>query len=198
MPLFHIPVVVPYRLTDDRSEAVYPVQVAAAATTPAAALATATVLVESLTRLRHPGQDVQVLSNRAQVGKPLQALEGPYAYVLTRGHCIPLQPLPARIDEQTSETLGLILSAFDDRDTLGVIVDCAPLTAITSAGLTTLSRHARNLHLFRLPAQIAKVFTIVGLDDIIHVEPTLQACLDTLVQQHFQRSRTTVTIRAIR
>jgi len=184
MPLFDIPVMMPYRIDGDESGTLYPVQVRAVASGTPAAIATAEVLVDALARLHHPGQTIQVLKSRAKVGTSGRTVEGPYAYVLTRGCHIHHVDFPSRIDNQAGELLHETLAALDDPNTWALVIDCAPLTFINTTGLTTLSAHTARVRLFRVPPTIAKVFAIVGLDRIMRCESSLTSALATLVQEN--------------
>lgn len=181
MPLFDIPVVIPYRLDDDDSGALYPVQVHAVASGTPAALATSEVLANTMGRLRHPGHGIVVEKDRAKVGTVGKQVEGPYAYIFTRGSFVHHLAFPARIDSQAGEQLTESLSAFSSKDIYGLVMDCAPMVYINTIGLTALSAHAEHLHLFRLPTAITKVFEIVGLDRMVHLHAGLTKALDGLV-----------------
>lgn len=182
MPLFDIPVVIPYRLDNDDGGVLHPVQIRTVASGVPAALATAEVLAYAHGRLRHPGHQIQVIKERAKVGAAGPQVDGPYAYVLTRGSLIHHLSFPARIDSQAGEQLHGILEALDGRNVFGLIIDCAPLVYINTVGLTALSAHARMTQLFRVPATIAKVLEIVGLNRMIRTHANLTAALESLVQ----------------
>ncbi len=184
MPLFDIPVVMPYRLDGDTSGALYPVQIRAVASAAPAALATAELLSGTMGRLRHPGQTVIVERERAKVGITGRQVEGPYAYVLTRGSFVHHLTFPSRIDSQAGEQLTDVLGAFDRGDVYGLIMDCAPLTYINTVGLTALSAHSRHLHLFRVPPPILKVFEIVGIHRMVRLHAGFTKALEALVQEH--------------
>jgi anti-anti-sigma regulatory factor len=181
MPLFDIPVVIPYRLEGDEGGTLHPVQVRTVASGGPAALAAAEVLAMAMGQLRFPDRTIQVLRDRAKMGPIGRQINGPYAYIFTRGSLIHHIAFPARIDSQAGEFLDKTLASIGDDSAFGLVMDCAPLTFINSIGLTALSNHARNIHLFRVPASVAKVFEIVGLDRILRIHSGLQTALDALV-----------------
>jgi anti-anti-sigma regulatory factor len=185
MPLFDIPVVVPYRLRDDRDGVPCTVQVHAIASTESAALAIGTMLVAALARLHHPRRATEVLAERAKAGPPGQQVDGPYAYVLTQGNRIHHLTFPARIDSQSGESMGNAFASIDPKTLYAVLMDCHPLTYINTAGLASIAAHAKRLHLrlFRISEPVRKVFEIVGLMHMLRVHASLQGALDDLVNE---------------
>lgn len=181
MPLFDIPVVMPYRIDGDATGALYPIQVRAVASAVPAALATTMVLVQAMGRLHHPGRTVVVERERAKVGTVGRQIEGLYAYVFTRGSFIHHLAFPSRIDSQAGEQLAESLSAFTGTEIFGLVMDCAPLVYINTIGLTALSANTRHLHLFRVPPPIARVFEIVGLDRMVRIQPNLTRALEGMI-----------------
>lgn len=180
MPLFDIPVVIPFRLEGDTSDTLYPVHVRTVASGMNPALATAEVLAATLGRLRYPGRKVVVERQRAKIGSPTRQVEGPYAYVFGRGGYIHHIDLPARIENNFGEALGKLFSSCDKHNAFGVVVDCAPLTYINSSGLAAFAANSRMLILFRLPPSITKVFELVGLNRMLRILPSLTTALAEL------------------
>jgi anti-anti-sigma regulatory factor len=185
MPLFDIPVVVPYRLRDDRDGVLYSVQVHAIASAESAALAIGTMLVAAHARINHPTRATEVLPDRAKAGQPGQQIDGPYAYVLTQGNRIHHLTFPARIDSKSGESMGNAFAGIDPKTLHAVLMDCHPLTYINTAGLASIAAHAQRLHLrlFRISEPVRKVFEIVGLLQMLRVQPSLQSALDDLVAE---------------
>jgi anti-anti-sigma factor len=185
MPLFDIPVVVSYRLEDDRSGALFAVQVRTVASGEPAALAIAQVLTQALAALRHPGRRVELLNDRSKVGAVGQVIDGPYAYVLTHGNHIHHLTFPSRVDSQSGEVMGNAFAGLDPKTLYGVVMDCHPLSYINTAGLASIAAHAKRvrLRLFRISDPVRKVFEIVGLLQLLRIHPTLQAALNDLVSE---------------
>ncbi len=186
MPLHDIPVVIPYRLSGDPGNVLYPLQVHTVASGEAAALATAKLLTHTIANLRHPGRIVEVVSERAKCGQPTRQVDGPYAYVLTVGSHIHHLDFPARIDSQSGEVMGDAFAGLDPTTLHGVVMDCHAMTYINTAGLASIAGHAKRLHLrlFRVSEPVRRVFEIVGLTQLLRIMPTLQAALDDLDSDH--------------
>ncbi len=185
MPLYDIPVVVPYRLKDDTDGVLYSVQVHAIASAESAALAIGAMLVAAHARIQHPTRATEVLVERAKAGQPGQQVDGPYAYVMTQGSRIGNLTFPPRIDSKSGESMGNAFAGIDPKTLHAVLLDCHPLTYINTAGLASIAAHAKRLHLrlFRISEPVRKVFAIVGLLHMLRVHPTLQAALDDLVAE---------------
>jgi anti-anti-sigma regulatory factor len=186
MPLHDIPVVVPYRLNDDRNGVLYPLQIHTVASSDAVALATAKVLAQTVASIRHPGRPIQVVGERAKSGQPARQVDGPYAYVLTTGNHIHHLDFPARIDSQSGEVMGDAFAGLDPGTLHGVVMDCHAMTYINTAGLASIAGHAKRLHLrlFRVSEPVRRVFEIVGLTTLLRILPTLQAALGDLDAGH--------------
>lgn len=182
MPLFDIPVVMPYRLRDDRSAAFFSVQVNTVASNEAAAIAAAKILVHALGSLRHQGKDIDVHVERAKIGSVGRQIDGPYAYILTHGNLIHHLDFPARIDSQSGEVMGNAFAGLDPSLLLGVVMDCYPLTYINSSGLASIAAHAKRIHLrlFRISEPIRRVLEIVGLFQMLKIFPDLKSALSDL------------------
>jgi anti-anti-sigma regulatory factor len=186
VPLLDIPIVLPYRVTSERDGALFSVQVNAVASSESSAIAAAQVLVRSLASLRHRGQPIEVLSERAKVGAPGRQIEGPYAYVLTTGNHIHHLDFPARIDSQSGEVMGDAFAGLNPASLLGVVMDCHPLSYINTAGLASIAAHAKRirLRLFRVSQPVSRVFEIVGLVQLLRIFPSLQTALDDLGHEY--------------
>ena len=182
MPLFDIPVVMPYRLRDTRDGALFSVQVNAVASTEAAAVAAAQALVRTQATLKHRGHEIEMLPERAKLGSPGRQVEGPYAYVMTHGNLIHHLDFPARIDSQSGEVMGNAFTGLDPTLLLGVVMDCHPLTYINTSGLASIAAHAKRIHLrlFRVSEPVRRVFQIVGLVQLLRIFPDLRSALQDL------------------
>jgi len=183
VPLFDIPVVMPYRLRDDRDSALYSVQVNAVASSEASALAAAQALVRAHGGIKHRGHAIEVLPDRAKIGATGRQIEGPYAYVLTHGNLIHHLDFPARIDSQSGEVMGDAFAGLDPALLLGVVMDCHPLTYINTSGLASIAAHAKRiqLRLFRVSEPVRRVFQIVGLVQLLRIHADLRSALDDLI-----------------
>lgn len=172
----------PYRLRDDRDKALFSVQVNAVASNEASAIAAANALIRCLAGLKHRGQPVEVLPERAKIGAIGRQIEGPYAYVLTHGNLIHHMDFPARIDSQSGEVMGNAFAGLDPNLLLGVVMDCNPLTYINTSGLASIAAHAKRiqLRLFRVSEPVRRVFQIVGLVQLLRIFPDLRMALDDL------------------
>ncbi len=172
----------PYRLRDDRDQALFSIQVNAVASSETSAVAAAQALIRCLAALKHRGQPIEVLPDRAKVGAVGRQIEGPYAYVLTHGNLIHHLDFPARIDSQSGEVMGNAFAGLDPNLLLGVVMDCNPLTYINTSGLASIAAHAKRiqLRLFRVSEPVRRVFQIVGLVQMLRIFPDLRTALDDL------------------
>ncbi len=182
MPLFDIPVVMPYRLSDDRSAALFSVQVNTVASNEIAAVSAAKALVRTLGMLRHRGQAIEAQVERAKIGPIGRQIDGPYAYVLTHGNLIHHLDFPPRIDSQSGEVMGNAFAGLDPSLLLGVVMDCHPLTYINTSGLASIAAHAKRiqLRLFRISEPVNRVLQIVGLVQMLRIFPDLRSALEDL------------------
>lgn len=182
MPLFAIPVVMPYRLRDDREGVLFPVQVEAVASTTAAAVATAQTLVHRHGSLKHRGRAIETLPEHVRIGALGRMIEGPYAYVLRHGNHIHHLDFPARIDNRSGGVMGDAFAGLDPNQLLGVVMDCNPLAYINTTGLASIAAHAKRiqLRLFRVSDPVRRVFEIVGLAQLLRIFPDLRSALDDL------------------
>ncbi len=182
MPLFDIPVVMPYRLREERDGALFSVQVNAVASNEASAVAASQALVRSLGGLKHRGRTIETLPERAKIGAVGRQIDGPYAYVLTHGNLIHHLDFPPRIDSQSGEVMGDAFAGLDPNLLLGVVMDCNPLTYINTSGLASIAAHAKRiqLRLFRVSDPVRRVFQIVGLVQMLRIFPDLRTALDDL------------------
>jgi anti-anti-sigma regulatory factor len=173
----------PYRLSTRRDGALFSVQVNAVASSETAAVAAAQVLVRTHAGVKHPGQAIELLPERAKLGSLGRVVDGPYAYVLTHGTVIHHLDFPPRIDSQSGEVMGNAFAGLDPALLLGVVMDCNPLTYINTSGLASIAAHARRiqLRLFRVSDPVRRVFQIVGLVQMLRIFPDLTSALDDLV-----------------
>ncbi len=185
MPLYAIPVVVPYQLDDDPDGVAYTIAVKAIGTQAQAAKAVAQVLVRALIQIRHGERPGRVLQDRVQVGAPGAQVDGPYAYVFTRGNLIGQLTLPPRIDQDLGVVVGQTFEGLDHHQVHGVLLDAIHLTYINSLGLAAFAAHSvrLNLRMFRVSDPIAKVVEITGLTRTIPMYPDLPSALGELVRK---------------
>jgi anti-anti-sigma regulatory factor len=193
MPLYDVPVVLPYRLRDDPDGALYSIQVRTIASNAKVALSISQALVQTLATLRHPDRAIEVLSDRAKIGVIGQQIDGPYAYVINRGSHIHSLQFPARIDSHSGEIMGNAFAGIDTTTLYCVLMDCYQLSYINTAGLASIAGHTKRLRLrlFRLSDPLRKVLEIVGLMRVLNVHPTLSSALADLIAE--QTARTAVT-----
>jgi anti-anti-sigma regulatory factor len=184
MPLHSVPVVIPYALDDDPEGPSFSVSVQAVGTTVQAGQAVAQVLVRALIQIRHPGARAHLVVDRIKVGGLGPAIEGPYAYVLSRGNHLNHLVLPSRIDQDRGSQLDQILSGLDEASVHGVLLDGIHLSYINSTGLGALAGHAQRLNLraFRLSEAIQKVLEITNLSIVVPTYPDLTSALAALTR----------------
>ena len=185
MPLYSIPVAVAYQLEDDSNGIPYAIGIQSVGTGPQAAQAISLVLTKALIAMRHPGKQAKILQDRLKIGQLGPQVEGPYAYVFTRGNHINQLAFPARIDQDRGSHLEEAFAGLDGATTLGVLVDCIHLTYINSTGLGAFAAHAArlNMRLFRVSDPIAKVFEITGLTRAVPAYQDLPSALAALVRE---------------
>ncbi|MBA3939380.1 MAG: STAS domain-containing protein [Planctomycetes bacterium] len=183
MPLYEIPVVIPYRLDRDPSAALYGLQVNTIASKAVAAIAVAQMLAQALARLHHPGRTSTVLIERAKAGATGRMIDGPYAYVMGHGNHIHHLAFPRRIDHHGRNPLGEAFDGLDPAKLHGLVLDCANMQYINSTGLAALAAHSDRLriHLFRIGEPLRKVFDLVGLTHLMQFHDSMQLALEALV-----------------
>jgi anti-anti-sigma regulatory factor len=191
MPLFCIPVTVPYTLVGDPEASLFTVQVDTVATSPTGAIATAQVLVEALARMRHPGRGAHVASDRIRIGPVGVPVTGFYVYVLANGFHIPHLDFPDRIDQDAAKGLADSLGAIDTRNLFGVIADAVYLHYVSSMGIAALASNAARvrLRLLRPAAAIVKILDMVGLSRLVPVFPDLPKACDDLVATYMRQAQ---------
>ena len=184
MPLHNVPVVVPYALDDDPEGPSYAISVQAVGTTTQAGQAVAQVLVKAMIQIRHPGVGAHLLTERIKVGSLGAVVDGPYAYVITRGNHLNHVVFPPRIDQDRGNELDQILTGLDEGSVLGVLMDGIHLSYINSSGLAALASHAPrlNLRLFRVSEAIFKVLEITSLTKVVPTYADLTSALSALVR----------------
>lgn len=185
MPLYSIPVAVAYQIEDDPQGIPYGIGIQSVGTSQQAAQAISLVLTKALFTMRHPGKQVKILLDRLKIGQLGPQVDGPYAYVFTRGNHINQLVFPARIDQDRGTHLEEALAGLDADTTLGVLVDCIHLAYINSTGLAAFAAHAGrlNMRLFRVSDPIAKVFEITGLTRTVPAYQDLPSALAALVRE---------------
>lgn len=191
MPLYAIPVVVPYRCSDDANPPLFNLHVEAVSSTPERAVSTAKGLAHLVGQLRHGGPPLQVYRERASVARPRSAVNGPYAYLLLRTDRIPHLAFPQRFDERGSQDLHEALNALDENLVLGLLMDLAPLTYISSSGLAVMVEQSRrlNLHCFRVPENILHVINVTGIDRHLHLHTDIRGAMDGLLHSHLRKQQ---------
>ncbi len=185
MPLYAIPVAVSYQLEDDPQSIPYGIGIQSVGTSQQAAQAVSLVLTKALVAMRHPGKQIRLLQDRIKIGQLGPQIDGPYAYVFTRGNHINQLVFPSRIDQDRGSHLDEAFSGLDSQTTLGMLVDCIHLTYINSTGLAAFAAHAGrlNMRLFRVSDPIAKVFEITGLTRAVPAYQDLPSALAALVRE---------------
>jgi anti-anti-sigma factor len=185
MPQFDIPIVIPYRLDGEAETALYSVQVKTISSSAPEAMVSAQVLTRALAALRHPDRKAILLPDRAKAGVVGPQLNGPFAYVLTRGPHIRHLSFPARIDNQLGEVIGKAFSNLEPETLYGVVIDCGELIYINSSGLASIASHLKRLRLrlFNVSPTIYNIFELVGLSHILPIHPDLATCLNGLVKE---------------
>jgi anti-anti-sigma factor len=183
MPLYRIPVTVPYVLVGDPTASLFTVQVDTVATSPTGAIATGQVLVEALARMRHPGRGARVASDRVRVGAIGAQVSGFYAYVLANSFHIAHLDFPARIDQEAAQQLADTFSGIDQRNLYGILADCVYLNYLGSMGLAALASNAQRvrLRLMRPSDSVLKVLDMVGLRKMVPCFPDLPKACEDLV-----------------
>ncbi len=185
MAFYAIPVVLPFRMSDDSATPLGSLHIDAVATNPAGALAVAKVVATNLCLLRHGRRPRQLLLERARVGRPDRVITGPYAYIIGKGNRVAHLSLPPRIDDAAGDELDQALAGIDPRTCPGVVMDCAQMTGIATAGISALVTHSRRLclELFRPPEAIMKVLRIVGTDRFLQIHADMRDALADLVHR---------------
>jgi anti-anti-sigma factor len=170
---------------------IHTTSVQAVATTPQAAVAVSKLLVNAQAQMRHAGKSATVLLDRAKTGAPGALVTGPYFYVFNAGGTIAHFAFPARLDQEIGERLEQTLAGLDATRTQGLLLDCVHLTYINSKGLGALagSSSRLNLHLFRVPEPIKKVFAMTGLDHLIALHEDLTSAVMALVAAHLAKTQ---------
>jgi len=191
MPLHTIPIVIPWQLGSGPQAVNHTTGVQAVATTPQAALAVAKLLVQALAAMRHPGQTITVDLERAKIGAVGPEVHGLYAYIFGMGSTISQINFPGRIDQDAGSRLHQSLEGIDATRTVGLLMDCVLLSYINSSGLAALAGAGQrlNLHLFRLPAPVLKVFQMTGIDRLVPNHADLNTAVAVMIKAHLTRSQ---------
>ena len=190
MPLQSIPVVMPWQVGSAIDAPLHTTSVQSVATTPQAAIAVAKLLVSAQSQMRNAGKSATIHIERARTGLPGAVVNGPYFYVFNTGGTIAHFAFPPRLDQEVGERLEQTLAGLDPTRIQGLLLDCVHLTYINSKGLGALAgASARlNLHLFRVPEPIQKVFAMTGLDRLMAQHSDLQTAVMSLVASHLAKS----------
>jgi len=193
MALYAIPVVVPYRLSNDEAEPVYTMAIDAVASGAQAAIATARIVLETQVRLIHGRRPLPLL-DRCAVERASGPINGPYAYLFSAGDRVPHLELPARIEHAHGARLEQTLNGLAEPWVHGVVLDCAGLKFIASDGLSALAANAKRLELqlFRVPEPILKLLTIVGLHKHLAIHPDLAGALNGLLHKRSSNQHTMI------
>ena len=195
MPLHTIPIVIPWQLGTGLQAVNQTTGVQAVATTPQAALAVAKLLVQALAAMRYPGQAMTVDLERAKIGAVGPEVHGLYAYVFGLGSTITQITFSGRIDQDAGSRLHQSLEGIDPARTVGLLMDCVLLSYINSSGLAALAGAGErlNLHLFRLPAPVLKVFQMTGIDRLVPNHADLNTAVAVMITTHLTKSKIKAT-----
>lgn len=182
MPLYSIPVVMPYRIDLDDGAPMYNLHVETVASSRKAALSTAKALCKLVSMLNFGEPARDILVERAQVGELVHQVVGPYCYILTKSQHVPNLSFPPRLDRESSLTLLESFKGISTKHVHGVLMDCAPLTFIDSSAMSALASCTKlhNLQLFRVSEPIMKIFTIVGLHKVLPIHNEITGAMDAL------------------
>ncbi len=98
--------------------------------------------------------------------------------------------LPAEIDLTVADELREALLAVLNQGALGLIADMTATTFCDSAGITALVRAARRaaaggtiMRIVVTAAPVLRVFTLVGIDRLIDIHPSVAAAQASLPDQ---------------
>lgn len=184
MPLYSIPVVLPYRVHSDEHAPVYSLHVDTVASDKKVALNTAKALAKAMSMLRYGELPCEIMTERAMVGSPQGQVIGPYIYVFTKSQRIPHLCFPPRLDGDSAHTITGSLEGLEPQLINGLIMDCAPMTSIDSSSMGILAKYAgpKNMHLFRVPEPIMKILTLVGLHTVLPIHSDIGSALDAMIQ----------------
>lgn len=192
MPLYSIPVALPYRTDLDAGAPIYNVQIETVASSREAALSTAKALCKltSYIRFGEPARDM--LTERALVGEVQNQVVGPYCYIITKCQRIPHLSFPPRLDKDASATMIESFKGLQAKMVDGILMDCAPLTYIDSSSMSALASCSKthNLQLFRVLDPIMKIMTIVGLNKILPIHADINSAMDALLHNAQQQPDT--------
>jgi anti-anti-sigma factor len=157
-------------------------QVDAVAGDLASAQAIAAALAATWLRLRHAGSGFQPRAGRAKIGARSEAVEGFYAYVLSRRDHIHRLAFPRRIDGVGGEALAQSLDGLDAAQTFAVVFDLGGLDYINTTGLGALLGNSKRLRLLLSGAgdTIRHVFDAVGLTRLLPLHQDVAAALASL------------------
>jgi anti-anti-sigma regulatory factor len=185
VPLHDFSVIMPYRTAHQPDEILRPLHIQAVASTPRAALATAEMIGATLAALQSPS-GVTMAQESTKVGQSGRVIDGPYAYILTKGNRVLHYDFPARIDSEAGEAMGNLFTGLDVTNLFGVVMDCHTLTYINTSGLASLAAHARRtrLQLFRVSEPVRRVFEIVGLIHLLKIHASLADALAGLEKSY--------------
>ena len=185
MPLYSIPIMLPYRMEAHANAPVYSLQVEAVASSAAAGLSTAKALCKLIAFMRFGEAPREILSERAMVGALRNQVIGPYIYVITKSQRIPHLSFPPRLDHEASQNLLESIKGLDKRFVDGLLMDCAPLTYLDSSSMSALNSCAQsmNFQMFRVSEPIMKILTLVGLHKVLPIHHDITTAMDALVHR---------------
>lgn len=98
--------------------------------------------------------------------------------------------MPAEIDLTNADAMREALLSVLNQSAVGLVVDMTATTFCDSAGITALARAARRaaatgatIRLVATAAPVLRVFSLVGIDQLINIHPTVDAALASLPGQ---------------
>ena len=184
MPLQAMTVSIPMRLGFHQEGPIIPMQVEAVATTPAAAIATAKVLITTHCQLEYHSRPGAVLQDRAHIGPAMYQVNGLYGYCFVRGDRIVSLQFAAKCQSKASIEMAQSLAGIQQQWCHGLVFDCAQLQQIDSAGLSCLVHLCRQLpcHLCRVPKPIYRLIKQIGLDKHLPMHADLNHGLQAMLK----------------
>ncbi|MFW5828813.1 MAG: STAS domain-containing protein [Planctomycetota bacterium] len=190
MSLHATPVVLPYRLEDSPHPPLYNFQIDAVASSPKRAVSTAVATLRGAAMLHHRAAPLQIYKDRASVGEQRGSIEGPYAYLFTHSNRVPMLTFAPRIEGSACDEFADSMATLHPGLCHGILLDMAPLSYITTRGLSILVEHSKrlNMHCFRLPPNVLKVIDLTGLHQHLHVHDSIHDAIDGMIQAHRHRS----------
>ncbi len=189
MALSIIPVVLPFRVRGGTDAALPTLAVETVASGPTPAVAIAELMAATITGIDYRSRLEHIFRNQIHVHPPREAVTGPYLYVFGATHLVQTVDLPRRLDGDGARVLEETLTGLGRGGARGVVIDCATIDYLHSAGIGVLAGHLQELPItiFRPQANIAKILDLVGLTTYLAPHPSLSEALQDLTTRILQR-----------